>query len=82
MWLFSLIILNQLQSLNDILGEAETTVRKSAYIIAFVWTHPNLGVPVVQSHEFSRYRGDCRLAVPTGFIRGISARKLDSFRLD
>ena len=52
------------------------------YIIAFVWTHPNLGVPVVQSHEFSRYRGDCRLAVPTGFIRGISARKLDSFRLD
>ena len=37
MWLFSLIILNQLQSLNDILGEAETTVRKSAEFCEPYW---------------------------------------------
>ena len=43
---------------------------------AFVRTHTNLVRPVVQSHKF-----DCRLAAPTDFIRGISAGKLDSFRL-
>ena len=34
------------------------------------------------SHKFSRYRGDCRLAAPTDFIRGISAGKKESFRLE
>ena len=57
---------------------------KIYYLIMFVRTHPNLGVLVVQTTNF---RGtcigdDCRLAAPTDFIRGISARKLDSFRLD
>ena len=32
--------------------------------------------------NFQSMGGDCRLAAPTDFIRGISARKLDSFRLD
>ena len=44
----------------------------------------------IQTLEFLWYKatnfqsmgGDCRLAAPTDFIRGISARKLDSFRLD
>lgn len=32
--------------------------------------------------NFWGIRGDCRLAAATDFIRGISANKLDSFRLD
>ena len=32
--------------------------------------------------NFQSIGGDCRLAAPTDFIRGISVRKLDSFRLD
>ena len=46
----------------------------------------------IQTLVFLRYKatdfqsirigGDCRLAAPTDFISGISARKLDSFRLD
>ena len=35
-------------------------------------THPKLGVAVEQSHKFSRYRGDCRLVAPTGFIRVVT----------
>ena len=52
-------------------------------LVAFVRTHPNLGVPVVQSHKFSRYCGWLPISPPpTDFIRGILAGKLDSFRLD
>ena len=32
--------------------------------------------------NFRDIAGDCRLAAATGFIRGISAGKMDSFRLD
>ena len=46
--------------------------RASSSIIAFVRTHPNLRA----------ITGDCKLAAPINFIRGISAGKLDSFRLD
>ena len=37
-------------------GRTESLLVCYVYIIAFVRTHPNLGVPVVQSHKFSRYR--------------------------
>ena len=33
-------------------------------LIAFVRTHPNLGVPVVQSHKFSRYHGRLPISRP------------------
>ena len=51
-------------------------------IFAFVRTHPNLGLPMVQSHNSRGITGDCPLAAPTDFIRDISAGKLDFFRLD
>ena len=38
------------------------SVRRTSTVIAFVRMHPYLGVPVVQSHKFSRYRGDCRIS--------------------
>ena len=44
--------------------------------------HPNLGGPVVQNHKFSRYQGRLSISRHTDFIRGISARKLDSFQLN
>ena len=40
---------------------------------------------VFQWYKAANFRGivgDCQLAAPTDFIRGISAGKLDSFRLD
>ena len=52
---------------------------KSDQLVTYVRTHPNLGVPVVQSHKFSSYWR--RLPI-SRFIRGISAGKLDSFRLN
>ena len=51
-------------------------------LIAFVRTHPNL---VFLWHKASNFRAipcDCRLAALSNFTRGISAGKLDSFRLD
>ena len=42
-------------------------------ILVFLW---------YKTTNFRSIRGDCRLAAPSDFIRGISARKLDSFRLD
>ena len=38
----------------------------SLLIVAFVRTHPNLGIPIVQSHTFSRYRG----RMPSWFYQG------------
>ena len=35
-----------------------------------------------KAKHFRGITGDCRLAAPTDFIRGIPAGKLDSFRLD
>ena len=37
---------------------------------------------MVQSHNFRGIGGNGRLAATTDFIRGISAGKLDSFRLE
>ena len=49
-------------------------------MIAFVRTHPNLVFR--KGRNFRAITGDCRLATPINFIRGISAGTLDSFRLD
>ena len=38
------------------------SVRRTSTVIKFVRTHPYLGVPVVQSHKFSRCRDDCRIS--------------------
>ena len=52
-------------------------------IFAFVRTYPNL---VFLWHKGRNFRaiitGDCKLAAHIDFIRGISAGKLDPFRLD
>ena len=50
--------------------------------IAFVRTFPNLGVTVVQSHRFSRYRGRLPISCPHWFYQGHMGRWLDSFRLE
>ena len=50
--------------------------------IAFVRTHPNLVLLWHKGRYFRAITGDCRLADPTDFIRGITARKMDFFRLD
>ena len=47
-----------------------------------VRSHPNLGVLWYKATHFRGVAGNCRLVGPTDFIRGISAGKLDSFRLD
>ena len=39
-------------------------------LVAFVRTHPNLGVPVVQSHKFSRYSGRLPINRPHWFYQG------------
>ena len=54
------------------------------FSIAFVRTHPDLVFLGHQGRNFRSYqrKGDWKLAAPINFIRGISARKLDSFRLD
>ena len=46
-----------------------------ATIIAFVRTHPTLGVPVVQSHTFSRYHGRLPISRPYGFCQGHLGRE-------
>ena len=51
-------------------------------IIAFVRTHPNLVFLWHKGRNFRAITGDCQLATNINFIRGISAGKLDSFRLD
>ena len=51
-------------------------------IIVFVKKHPNLSDLWYKGTNFRGIAGDCRSAATTDFIRGISARKLDSFRLD
>ena len=38
-------------------------------IIAFVRTHPNLGVPLVQSHKFSKHRGRLPIGRPYWFYQ-------------
>ena len=50
--------------------------------IAFVRTHHNLVFLWHKGSEIRAITGDCRLAAPINFIRGILAGKLDSFRLD
>ena len=40
------------------------------------------GGPVALRQKFQAITGDCKLATPISFIRGTSARKLDSFRLN
>ena len=52
-------------------------LRRELELVAFVRTHPNL---VFLWHK--GYHGNCRLAAPINFIKGISTGKLDSFRLD
>ena len=42
-------------------------------ILVFLW---------YKATDFRGIAGDCRLTAPTDFIRGISAGKMDSFRLD
>ena len=44
-------------------------------IIAFVRTHPNLGVPVVQSHKFSKYQGRLPISRPHRFYQGHLGRE-------
>ena len=40
------------------------------------------GGPVALRQKFQAITGDCKLATPISFIRGTSAKKLDSFRLN
>ena len=49
-----------------------------------IYTLSDLGVPVFKATNFRGINVDCRLAAPisTDFMRGISAEKLDSFRLE
>ena len=44
-------------------------------IIAFVRTHPNLGVPVVQSHKFSKNRGRPPISRTHWFYQGHLGRE-------
>ena len=54
----------------------------SDLIVAFVRTHPNKVFRWHKGRNFQAITGDCKLAAPINFIRGISAGKLDSFQLD
>ena len=49
------------------------------FLFAFVRTHLDLGVPMVQSHRLSRYQEQLPISQPTDFIRSISGKKLVSF---
>ena len=51
-------------------------------VVCFVRTHRNLVFLWHKGRKFRAITGNCQLAVPINFIRGISARKLDCFRLD
>ena len=51
-------------------------------IIVFVTTHPNLVFLWHKGRNFQAIAGDCKLAASIYFIRGVSAGKLDFFRLD
>ena len=51
-------------------------------ILAFVRTHSNLVFLCQKGRNIRAITGDCKLAAPIDFIRGISAGKLDPFRLD
>ena len=51
-------------------------------ILAFVRTHSNLVFLWQKGRNIRAITGDCKLAAPIYFIRGISAGKLDSFQLD
>jgi len=55
-------------------------------IVAFVRAHPNLVFLWHKGKNFQAIKGDCRLAPPINFIRGISAAvnwtPLDSNRQD
>ena len=55
---------------------------RRSQLVAFVRTHPNLVFLWHKGRNFRAITGDYRLAAPNDFIRGISAGKLDSFRLD
>ena len=50
--------------------------------IAFVRAHPNLVALWHLGRNFRTNTGDCKLSALINFIRGISARKRDSFRPD
>ena len=50
-------------------------------LFTFVRTHPDLGVPMVQSHRLLRYQEQLPISHPTDFIRSISGKKLVSFWL-
>lgn len=49
------------------------------FLFAFIRTHPDLGVPIVQNHRLSRYREQLPISHPTDFIRSMSGKKLVSF---
>ena len=51
------------------------------FLFAFIRTHPDLGVPIVQNHRLSRYQEQLPISHPTDFIRGMSGKKLVSFWL-
>ena len=51
-------------------------------IIAFVRTHPNLVFLWHKGRNFRAITDDCKLVALIDFIRGTSAGKLDSSRLD
>ena len=55
-------------------GRQQPTVRCS--IIAFVRMHSNLGIPVVQSHTFSRYHGRLPIGCPHWFYQGHLSREI------
>ena len=48
-------------------------------LITFVIMHPDLVFLWHRGRNFQATTGDCKLATPIKFIRGTSARKLDSF---
>ena len=57
-------------------------VKTFVFTIAFFRTHPHLVFLLYKGRHIWITTCDCKLAAPTNFIRGISAGKMDSFRLD